>query len=476
MCQHSKTGIVIKSSVKIYIRETDKMRLKNTKVISFLLILILSLQLTGCLGITNGIPSKATDALLSLKTSIRNFQTDEFLSLLKIDKDSSVYKEYEERLDLDSYTADAAKCYKAVASGIEVKYDETSIESDSDIFKIKVTFLIPDWKDLFEDDTFSGPDGICAKLEKADKNKTELTLRLIKTKDGYKIKNHEDLMEIFDFVGYEIKALHGGSVPTIEGTTEPSESSKRTTEPSESSSEPAETKPTSGKNNNGDSIAKAYDDYAKLLQKNNDGIEWFQKNVNSNACGLVDITGDDIPDLYFFTKNAAESSHIALYIYSYDPDKQKSSMILLETLTDAESNITEFFVLRTKTGQIVSYKGYLDENGSITEYGIYSSKGTGHFMEYTGKMFLTLGPEVKGPNGDDMQIKVCTVQGVDKYTTSTKVEVEEFRRIEKDILGSSDSVFSAKFQKSFNSVPYQLMGSAKLTGLSYNDLIKKLNG
>ena len=174
-----------------------------------------------------------------------------------------------------------------------------------------MTFLIPDWKDLFEDDTFSGPDGICAKLEKADKNKTELTLRLIKTKDGYKIKNHEDLMEIFDFVGYEIKALHGGSVPTIEETTEPSESSKRTTEPSESSSEPAETKPTSGKNNNGDSIAKAYADYAKLLQKNKDGIEWFQKNVNSNACGLVDVTGDDIPDLYFFTKNAAA---ISLYI------------------------------------------------------------------------------------------------------------------------------------------------------------------
>lgn len=443
------------------------------------MILTLSLQLTGCLGITNGIPSKPDDALTTLMTSVRNIHKDEFLDLLMIDKSSSVYKEYDEFLDLGSYTADAAKCYKAVASGIEVKYDESSIESNSDIVKVKVTFLIPAWKDLFEDNTLSSPDSIVAKLEKADKTSTEITLRLIKTKDGYKIKNHEDLMEIFDFVGYEIKALLNDSDPTTTTETtkpsESSESSERPTEPSESSSGTNEPKPTTGNNTKEDSISRAYADYAKLLQKNKDGIEWFQKNVNSNACGLVDITGDDIPDLYFFTKNAAESSHIALYVYSYDPDKQKSSMILLETLTDAESNITEFFVLRTKAGQIVSYKGYLDENGSITEYNLYSSKGTGHFMEYTGKMFLTLGPEVKDPKGNDMQIKVCTVQGVDKYTTSTKIEVDEFRRIEKDLLGSYDSVFSAKYQKNFNSVPFQLIGNTKSSGLSYNDLLKELN-
>ena len=459
------------------------MRLKYTKVTSFLLILIFSLQLTGCLGITDGIPSKATDALLSLKTSIRNFQKDEFLSLLKIDKDSSVYKEYDERLDLDSYTADAAKCYKAVASGIEVKYDETTIESDSDLFKIKVTFLIPSWKELFEDDSFSGPDGICEKLENAEKNKTEMTLRLIKTKDGYKIKNHEDLMEIFDFVGYEIAGLSGKPYESKSTESEPTESTEpkptekpTETEPSESSSETNEPKPTSGKDTPSDSTARAYADYAKLLQKNKDGIEWFEKNVNSNACGLVDITGDDVPDLYFFTKNAADSTTIALYVYSYDPAKQKTSMILIDTLIDAESKITEFFVLRTKAGQIISYKGYLDESGSITEYGIYSNKGTGHFMEYTGKMFLTLGPEVKDKNGNTMQIKVCTVQGVDKYSESTNVEVDEFRRLEKDLLGSYDSIFSAKFQKSFNSVPYQLIGSAKSSGLSFNDLLKKVNG
>ena len=95
-------------------------------------------------------------------------------------------------------------------------------------------------------------------------------------------------------------------------------------------------------------------------------------------------------------------------------------------------------------------------------------------MEYTGKMFLTLGPEVKDKSGNDLQLKVCTVSGVDKYTNSTSVEIDEFRRIEKSLLCDNDSIFSARYQTSFNSVPYQLIGGTKSSGISYDDLLKKL--
>jgi hypothetical protein len=95
-------------------------------------------------------------------------------------------------------------------------------------------------------------------------------------------------------------------------------------------------------------------------------------------------------------------------------------------------------------------------------------------MEYTGNLFLTLGPEMKGKNGESMQIKVCTAKGVDKYKDSTNIEVDEFRRIEKALISSPESVFSANYQKNFNSVPYQLIGKAKSSGLSYSDLLKQL--
>ena len=490
------------------------MHLKSKRLAAIVLAMTLLFQTVGCLGMTNGFDGKPADTIYSLQSAVQSLNDKDILALTTIEKGSSRYKEYSDILNMDSYTEGAAKCYEAVASAIDVTYDEDSIETGKDIAKVPVTFAIPAWKDIFENSSLSGADSVIEALAKAEKEKTTITLRLINTKNGLVIKNADELFEIFDFVGYEIAALAeetdpsssgepdptGETDPTGEPTlptdpsfrlptdpnptesdhsgSEPTETSRRETEPTESSRStepsqtPGQTDPTetSGKKGTSEDISRAYADYAKRLKENKDGIEWYQRNVNSNACGLVDFTGDDIPDLYYFTKGSNNSNFSSFFIYSYDPAKQKTSMILLETLNDPSSKISEFFVLRTKDNKIVTYTGYLDDNGSITTYNIYTSRGTGHFMDYTGKMFLTLGPEVKDKNGKDMTIKVCTVQGVDKYTTQTVVEVDEFRRIEKAILGSTDTVFSANFQKKFNSVPFQLIGNSKLTGLSYNDL------
>ena len=496
------------------------MHLKSKRITAIVLVLTLVLQTAGCLGMTNSFEGKPADTIYSLKTAIQSLDDKDILGLTSIEKGSSRYKEYSDILNMDSYTDGAAKCYEAVASAIDVTYDEDSIETGKDIAKVPVTFVIPAWKDIFENSSLSGADSVIEALSKAETEKTTITLRLINTKNGLLIKNADELFEIFDFVGYEIAALAeetepsgsetkptGEPDPTGEPTlptdpsfrlptdpnptesetsgskptetsgreTEPSETSK-STEPSQTSSRDTEsTELTGGKESKDASIAKAYADYAKRLRENKDGIEWYQRNVNSNACGLVDITGDDIPDLYFFTKGSNNSNFSSFFIYSYDPAKQKTSMILLETLNDPASKISEFFVLRTKDNKIVTYTGYLDDNGTITTYNIYTNRGTGHFMDYTGQMFLTLGPEVKDKNGKDLTIRVCTIQGVDKYTTKQSVEVDEFRRIEKAILGSTDTVFSANFQKKYNSVPYQLVGKSKLTGLSYDDMLRKLD-
>ena len=486
------------------------MHLKTKRLTSVLLVLTLAFQFAGCLGITNGFEGKPSDTVTTLENAVQSLNAKNILVLTTIDKGSSRYKEYYDILNMDSYTDNAAKCYEAVASAIKVSYDEDSIETGKDIAKVAVTFAIPAWRAVFEDSSLSGADSVIEAIAKAEKENTTITLRLINTKDALRIKNADELFEIFDFVGDEIAALSDEPEPTAstdetapsessgESTkttdpsfklptdpsepseTEPSGSSRRETEPSETSETSRETSketdPTQpSRKGTADDLAKAYADYAKRIQDNKDKIEWFEKNMNSNACGLVDITGDDIPELYFFYKGSEGSNFIDFVIYSYDPAKQKSAMILVEALTDPDSKISEFFVLRTKDNKIVTYKGYLDDSGSISDYSIYSSKGTGHFMEYTGNMFLTLGPEVKDKNGKSMQIKVCTVSGVDKYKSTTTIEVDEFRRLEKALISSPDSVFSANYQKSFNSVPYQLVGGTKSTGISYSDMLKKLS-
>ena len=455
------------------------MRLKNTKVISFLLVLMLSLNLTGCLGITNGIPSTPNDTLITLMASVRNFKMDEFLGILLIDKGSSIYREYDEILDLNAYTADAAKCYKAVASNIEVKYDESSVESKDDIVKVKVTFLIPEWKELFEDDTFSGPDGICAKLDKADKTKTEMTLRLIKTKDGYKIKNHEDLMEIFDFVGYEIAGLSGEPDPTKE--TEPSETTPAETKPTPTPAEtkPSETEPSETKPSESEGTAKpdgdsAFSAYKKLLANNKDDIEWFEKTFNSSSCGMSDFNGDGIPELFFFSRSTYSENYVNFSVFTYNSKTQKTTRIVLETLTQAGSEISEFFVAKTKDGKLISYRGYVAEGSAIINYNVYEGKDKSALL-FTGNLFCSIAPTFKDNEGKDFNANVFTATGIDKYKENTSISQEEYNRIEKDLLGSTDILISSSFLKSEVSSANKLMSNYKNSGVSYADMLKKLS-
>ena len=446
------------------------MRSVKYKMTSFLMVLAFSLQLTGCLGITDGIPSKPGDTLLSLKTSINNYQKDEFLGNLMLDKGSSVYKEYDEILDLNSYTNDAAKCYKTVASNIEVKYDEPSDEKSPDIVKAKVTFLIPAWKELFEDDSFSGPDGICEKLENAEKNKTEMTLRLIKTKEGYKIKNHEDLMEIFDFVGYEIAGLSGGPSPSRE--TDPDEPTEPANPKPKKPTDPTE--PTETEDNSGPSRVSAYGEYMKILTENKSDIEWYEKNVNKASCGLTDFNGDNVPELFFFSQSKSTENYINFYVYTYNPNTKKTSMILIETLVQAGSDVSEFFVSRTKDGRLIVYRGYLAEDSSILNYNLYNTSGKLP-LTYVGNMFCTITPSFKGEDGKEINGNVCAITGVDKYKERTSVDLNEFLRVEGSVLSNTDILISASFQNKPVSAAHKALGDYSQTGISYADLMNILN-
>lgn len=448
------------------------------KMTSLLMMLALSLQLTGCLGITNGNPSTPNDTLISLMASVKNYQKDEFLGILMIDKGSSVYREYDEILDLDAYTTDAAKCYKAVASGIETKYDESSIDSKSDIVKVKVTFLIPSWKDLFEDDTFSGPDGICAKLEKADKYKTEMTLRLIKTKDGFKIKNHEDLMEIFDFVGYEIAGLSGEPSPSNETDptepTEPQPTNPQPTKPADPADPTEPTEPSETEDTTGPSRVTAYSEYKKIIEEYKSDIEWYEKTFNKHSCGLSDFNNDNVPELFFFVKSKYSEDYVNFCVYTFNPTTKKTSLVLVETLTQAGSDISEFFVSRTKDGHLVTYRGYLSDGSSILTYNLYASAGKSP-LTFTGNMFCTITPSFKDSEGKDVSANVCTLTGVDKYKEHTSVSLEEYRRVEKDVLSSTDILISASFQKNATSPAKEIIGNYDQSGSSYAELLNIFN-
>ncbi|MDO4877646.1 MAG: hypothetical protein Q3987_09715, partial [Oscillospiraceae bacterium] len=169
------------------------MHLKSKRLAAIVLAMTLLFQTAGCLGTANGFEGKPADTIYSLQSAVQSLNDKDILALTTIEKGSSRYKEYSDILNMDSYTEGAAKCYEAVASAIDVTYDEDSIETGKDIAKVPVTFAIPAWKDIFENSSLSGADSVIEALAKAEKENTTITLRLINTKNGLVIKNADEL-------------------------------------------------------------------------------------------------------------------------------------------------------------------------------------------------------------------------------------------------------------------------------------------
>ncbi len=488
------------------------MRIKGHRLIALILVLVISFQFAGCTGKTKKPSSNPAEFMETFESAVKNLDRETLLSLMLIDSGSSRYKEYDEILNLSSYTDEAEKCYKGVASNIDIKYNESDIENSGGIAKVKVKFTMPKWEFVFGDISLRDADAVVDALSKIEKVKTEMTLRLIETKDGLKVKNADEFLELFDFVGAEIVIYSRGMAdPTTEPTeptepvptptpeptatpmpeppesrgepsepdpTEPSESGTAPTEPSEAttpskkSTEPSSSSKTTKKGTDSDKAA-AYAAYAKLIEKNKAGIEWYEKTFNSNACGLIDINGDSIPELYFFTQSEYSSNYVNFFIYTFNPTKGRAVLSLIETLTEAGSKISEFFVLKTKDNKIVSYRGYVDTDSSILTYSIYKYDSS-DYMAFCGNMFCTITPSFEGSDGKSKNVTVCTISGVDKYKTGTNVEIGEFRRVEKALLNSSTSLFSAQFQKDKKSAACNILGSKKFAGSTYAALAKKL--
>ena len=142
------------------------MHLKSKRLAAIVLAMTLLFQTAGCLGTANGFEGKPADTIYSLQSAVQSLNDKDILALTTIEKGSSRYKEYSDILNMDSYTEGAAKCYEAVASAIDVTYDEDSIETGKDIAKVPVTFAIPAWKEIFENSSLSGADSVIEALAK----------------------------------------------------------------------------------------------------------------------------------------------------------------------------------------------------------------------------------------------------------------------------------------------------------------------
>ncbi len=453
------------------------MRKKTNRIIAVLMAMILSLNLAACYG-AKKLSEDPSDVISKLEKAIQTSKEEDVLGLTMVEKGSSLYKEYKESMDIDLYDDEMAGCYKSVAKNTKIIFSGEDVETGSGMAKVKVTFNMPDWKKVFADKSITSAEDLIAAVEKAEPAGISLTLRLIDTKDGLKIKNVEDLMDVFEFVGSDIaSATTWGEPDETIPETKPSETAPRETEPDETEpdeTDPTEPEPSESKqptkapvSGSKDSLAAAYASYKKILQKKADDIAWFEKNVSKNSCGLNDVNGDGIPDLFVFSRNDTKDNFICFDVYSYMPDKKGTVNYLSTALTDAASDISEFAVVKSPDGDIVTYKGFIDDKNAISYYNTYEYMASLSALTYSGYLICGV------TNGDTSKV-VCSIRGFDKYTTNSSVDYNEFLRIEKDILTKAEIVFCYKLLPESRSTASGHLKNSKNAGISYAEILKKL--
>ena len=451
---------------------------KTNRIVSVLMVMILAFNFAACSG-TKKLSGDPSDVINKLEKAIQSSKADDILALTMVDKGSSLYKEYKDSINIDLYDDEMAGCYKAVAKNIKIKFSESDTETGSGIAKVKATFNMPDWKPVFGDNSVSSAEDLISKVEKAETIGINLTLRLIDTKDGLKIKNVEDLMEVFEFVGCDIVSATawGGTEETKPSGSETKETKPKETEPSGSApteTEPSEPEPSESKKpttapqpGSKDDLAKAYADYKKVLEKNADGIAWFEKNVSKDSCGLSDLNGDGIPELFFFTQSSGEKNFIDFRVYSYSPANKATANYLDTTLIDATSKISEFAVVKTPGGDIVTYKGFIDEKNVICYYNSYEYNDYFSSLSYSGYIIC-------GVTDGNTANAVCSVRGFDKYTSNSSIDYNEFLRVEKEILTKSDVLFCAKMLGDDRSTAAGHLKGRNNEGKTYAEILKQL--
>ena len=453
------------------------MKIKTNRIIAVLMVMILAFNFAACSG-AKKLSGDPSDVISGLEKAIQSSKADDILSLTMVEKGSTLYKEYKDSINIDLYDDEMAGCYKAVAKKTSIKFSESDIETGSGIAKVKVTFSMPDWKKIFEDKSFSGADDLIAAVEKADIIDISLTLRLIDTNEGLKIKNVEDLMDVFEFIGSDIASATewGGPDETVPETT-PAETKPEETEPDETKpaeTDPSEPEPSESKQptktpqpGSKSDLAAAYASYKKILQKKADDIAWFEKNVSKNSCGLNDFNGDGIPDLFIFSRNDPKDNFISFDVYSYSPDQKVTVNYLSTALTDVTSAISEFAVVKSPNGDVVTYKGFIDEKNVISYYNSYEYMASLSALTYSGYLICGV------TNGDTAKA-VCSLRGFDKYTTNASVDYNEFLKIEKEILTKAETIFCFKLIPESKSTASGHLKDKKSEGQSYANVLKQL--
>ena len=234
--------------------------------------------------------------------ALSNLDEDKILKMTVWEETDKEYADFK-----DCFTFDAnAECiwdvYATTAGTITLDYKGASIKVKGDKASVDVTYVIVDWKTLYNEQYSGADDLVKAITDSMNVITTEGSLEFEKDGNDWKISKITKLDELLEF-GKKSPNLTNKEMPT-----KPADDTDPTDEPAF---------PTGTQF--ADSYQKAIAAYLKVLDDNMAAITAVQETFRIDPVGIYDIDGNGIPELYFLAcKDSSQVMNSSLFIYSYN--------------------------------------------------------------------------------------------------------------------------------------------------------------
>ncbi len=234
--------------------------------------------------------------------ALSKLDEEKILDLTNWEADSKEYEAFKESFTFDANAEYIWDVYATTAGTITLDYKGASIKVKGDKASVDVTYVIVDWKTLYNEQYSGADDLVKAITDSMNVITTEGSLEFEKDGNDWKISKITKLDELLEF-GKKSPNLTNKEMPT-----KPADDTDPTDEPAF---------PTGTQF--ADSYGKAIAAYLKVLDDNMAAITAVQETFRIDPVGIYDIDGNGIPELYFLAcKDSSQVMNSSLFIYSYN--------------------------------------------------------------------------------------------------------------------------------------------------------------
>lgn len=301
------------------------------KTMSFILAVVILLGFAGCRQSLGGSAGEIGEIMDSYTRAINTFDFQAIVSLTDWNEYTREYESLETSMSTagieNSPNADYIECIKYIASGIKVEYNLGELEIDGNEATLAVSYKMVDWESVYNHKTFDTFDEVLNAL-KSEKKTTTVKGKITFVQEGteWKISKISKTNDIFKFVSV---------IPNVGSDLFSSDwmdwldwdwdwdidPSDWDFDPSDWDFDPSDwdMNPTVTTADD-ETYRKAIEAYLAYLEAHEDEIRHAEDVYSTYYCGIYDINGDLIPEMFIIEADDTDDdySSASLYVVEYD--------------------------------------------------------------------------------------------------------------------------------------------------------------